>query len=84
VVYGGTRNPLYISKEYRSETLLLKVRAPHFYPDGNVGYGRTRIPPHRSKECGSVTLALRPSAPRFYPTTGKFNDLDGKCAGGRR
>ena len=51
---------------------------------GNVGYGRTRIPPHRLKECGSVTLALRPSAPRFYPTTGKFNDLDGKCAGGRR
>ena len=31
--YGGTRIPLYISKEYMSVTLLLNLRAPQFYPD---------------------------------------------------
>ena len=33
VVYGGTRNPLCVSKEHRSETLRLRMRAPQFYPD---------------------------------------------------
>ncbi len=33
VVYGGTRIPLYVSKECITVTLLLRMRAPQFYPD---------------------------------------------------
>ncbi len=33
VVYGGTRIPLYVSKECMTVTLLLRMRAPQFYPD---------------------------------------------------
>jgi len=56
VVYGGTRNPLYISKEYRSETLLLKVRAPHFYPDvaaEKAVVQRVKIPPCQLPDSGT-------------------------------
>jgi hypothetical protein len=29
---GGIRNPLHVSKEWKSETLHLMLRAPYFYP----------------------------------------------------
>ena len=35
VSYGGTRNPPRVSKERGLETLRLRLRAPHFYPDSS-------------------------------------------------